>query len=259
MGTELLASGVPTERGLDLLNLTHPQLVLAVHRSYLSAGAEILKTNSFGANRSRLSAFGLQHQDTAINQASVRLAHQAASGSALVAGSIGPSGGDLTPGIFAAQATTLLEAGADLLLLETFFRLDELSQAIAECRAAGPAAFLLAHVTVQDDASLPDGSSLEQYTRVLDQSSADAIGINCSQGPASLLAPIEYLLSHTTKPVSAIPSAGLPSGYLSAEQMEPYAHRFLDLGVRFLGGCCGATPAHIYRFRTAIESRNPNC
>ncbi len=275
MGTMLYAKGIFINRCFDELNLSSPDLVREIHREYVKAGAELLETNTFGANRVRLAAFGFEEKLEAINRAGVQLAREAAGEKAFVAGALGPLGVPIEPlgptsfeearAIFYEQARALVQAGVDLIVLETFHRLDELRQAVLGAReAAGPEMIVLAQVTVEDDGRLRDGTSTEVFTRTLDQLPADAIGVNCSAGPKVVLETIEKMACFTRKPLSAMPNAGLPAKvegrniYLcSPEYMAQYARRFIRAGVRIIGGCCGTTPEHIKQIRSELRSIQP--
>jgi len=275
MGTMLYAKGIFINRCFDELNLSAPDLVREIHREYVKAGAELLETNTFGANRVRLAAFGFEEKLEAINRAGVQLAREAAGEKAFVAGALGPLGVPIEPlgptsfeearAIFYEQAQALVHAGVDLIVLETFHRLDELRQAVLAAReAAGPEMIVLAQVTVEDDGRLRDGTSTEMFTRTLDQLPADAIGVNCSAGPKVVLETIEKMACFTRKPLSAMPNAGLPAKvegrniYLcSPEYMAQYARRFIRAGVRIIGGCCGTTPEHIKQIRSELRSIQP--
>ena len=270
MGTMLYEKGVFINRCYDELNLSAPHLVKEVHEAYVKAGAQILEANTFGANRGRLGTFSLSEKLVAINQAGVRLAREAAGETVFVAGSIGPSGMRNAPPeelreIFAEQATVLVGAGVDLLVLETFFAIDELREAVAAVRAvAGPELAIVAQVTINDDGAMLDGTSTEDFTALLDQWPVDVIGLNCSVGPKATLETVERIMRQTNKPVSAMPNAGHPADvegrkiYLcSPEYMSQYARRFLWAGVKIVGGCCGTTPEHIKLVRSEARSLQP--
>jgi methionine synthase I (cobalamin-dependent)/5,10-methylenetetrahydrofolate reductase len=275
MGTVLYSKGIFINRCFDELNLSSPQMVKQVHQEYVKAGAEILETNTFGANRIRLTAFGFAEKLKAINEAGVRLAREAAGEKAFVAGAIGPLGAQIEPlgplsfgearQMFREQAEALLAAGVDLFVLETFYDLSELREAINAVRdAAGPDMVLIAQVTVNDDGSLRDGSSTETFTRNLDSWPVDVLGVNCSAGPKTALDTIEKMARFTAKPLSAMPNAGLPATvegrniYLcSPEYMAQYARRFLQAGVRVIGGCCGTAPGHIKEICSEVRSLQP--
>jgi homocysteine S-methyltransferase len=267
MGTALYAKGIFINRCYDELNLSLPAMVSEVHRDYVKAGAEIIETNTFGANRKRLAAFGHGEKVRAINEAGVRLAREAAADRAFVAGAVGPLGIRLEPlgptsfeearALFREQIEVLVESGVDLLMLETFTEIDELREAIRAAReAAGNDFVVIACVSIEDDGSLRDGSSTEKFTRFLDGMPVDAIGLNCSSGPRIMLETIEKMVCWTTKPLSAMPNAGVPTSvegrnlYLcSPEYMAQYARRMLQAGARIVGGCCGTTPDHIREIR----------
>jgi len=275
MGTMLYSRGVFINRCFDELNLSAAEMVRQIHQEYVKAGAEILETNTFGANRMRLAAFGLAEKLRAINEAGVRLAREAAREQAFVAGALGPLGAHIEPlgptsfaearAIFREQAEVLLEAGADLLILETFANLDEIREAILAAReAAGPDFPIVAQITIDDNGNLPGGTEPEVYTRRLDEWPVDVIGVNCSVGPKTTLETVERMLLFTSKPVSAMPNAGVPvrvegrNLYLcSPEYMAQYARRLLWAGVRIVGGCCGTTPEHIKLIHAEARSLQP--
>jgi homocysteine S-methyltransferase len=275
MGTMLYAKGIFINRCFDDLNLSAPQLVKEIHSEYVRAGADVLETNTFGANRVRLAAFGMAEKLRSINEAGVRLAREAAGDKAFVAGAMGPLGTQIEPlgpmsfaearEVFRQQAETLVAAGVDLLVLETFYELNELREALIAAReAAGPDMVIAAQVTVNDDGSLRDGASPEVYARTLDELPVDVMGVNCSAGPKVVLETIEKIAPYTIKPLSAMPNAGMPAMvegrniYLcSPEYMAQYARRFLQAGVRVIGGCCGTTPEHIKTIYSEVRSLQP--
>jgi methionine synthase I (cobalamin-dependent)/5,10-methylenetetrahydrofolate reductase len=275
MGTMLYAKGAFINRCYDELNLSLPALVRDVHREYVRAGAEILETNTFGANRSRLAGFGFADKVRNINQAGVRIAREAAREQAFVAGAVGPLGLHLEPlgptsfaearALFREQFEALVEAGADLLVLETFRDMNELREAILAAReAAGPEMVIAAHVSIEDDGTLMDGVATLEFTRRLEEWPIDVIGLNCSSGPKVMLETIERMVNSTGKPLSVMPNAGQPAAvdgrniYLcSPEYMAQYARRFLQAGARIVGGCCGTTPEHIKEMRSEARSLQP--
>jgi homocysteine S-methyltransferase len=275
MGTMLYTKGVFINRCYDELNLSAAGMVGEIHREYVKAGAEIVETNTFGANRMRLAAFGMAEKLKAINQAGVRIAREAAGEAAFVAGDIGPLGARIEPlghisfaearAVFREQIETLLDAGVDLLVLETFADLQEIREAIFAAReAAGDDMVIVAQVTIDDEGNLPDGAGTETFTRHLDQWPADVIGLNCSAGPKVMLETIERMAAYSRKPMSAMPNAGHPSRvegrsiYLcSPEYMAQYARRFIWAGVKIIGGCCGTTPEHIKLLRSEARSLQP--
>jgi methionine synthase / methylenetetrahydrofolate reductase(NADPH) len=274
MGTMLYGKGVFINRCFDELNLTSPQMVKEIHQEYVKAGAEILETNTFGGTRTRLAAFGLVEKLRAINEAGVRLAKEAAQEGVFVAGAIGPLGIRIEPlgptsfaearAVFREQAEILVESGVDLLILETFYDLSEIREAIFAAReAAGPEMVIVAQVTIDDDGTMR-GQDVESYTRQLDAWPCDVIGLNCSVGPKAMLDAVEVMAKVTSKPLSVMPNAGHPAMvegrqiYLcSPEYMSQYARRFLWAGVRIVGGCCGTTPEHIKEIKGEVRSLQP--
>jgi methionine synthase I (cobalamin-dependent)/5,10-methylenetetrahydrofolate reductase len=275
MGTMLYSRGVFINRCFDELNLSSPDLVRQIHQDYVKAGAEIVETNTFGASRIRLAGFGVAEKLKAINQAGVRLAREAAKEAAFVAGAMGPLGVRIEPlgptsfaearAIFREQIDALLEAGVDLLILETFGNLNELREAVrAAHEASGGEVAIVAQVTIDDFGHLPGGTDTETFTREMDSWPVDVIGLNCSVGPKTTLETIERMMQFSSKPMSAMPNAGLPTRvegrnmYLcSPEYMAQYARRLLWAGVRIIGGCCGTTPDHIRLIRSETRSLQP--
>src|ERR1035441_9004333 len=275
MGTVLYSKGIFINRCFDELNLSSPSLIKETHQEYVKAGAEIIETNTFGANRTRLASFGFAEKLKAINQAGVRLAREAAGDVAFVAGAMGPLGVRIEPlgsisfaearAIFREQAEALVEAGVDLLILETFSDLNEIREAIFAAReVAASEMVIIAHVTIDDSGNMPDGTEPETYTQKLNEWPADVIGLNCSVGPKATLETIERMMRYSEKPMSAMPNAGLPTVvegrkiYLcSPEYMAQYARRFLWAGVKIIGGCCGTTAEHIKLIRSEARSLQP--
>jgi homocysteine S-methyltransferase len=273
MGTLLYSKGVFINRCFDGLNLTQPALVGDVHAEYVKAGADVIETNTFGANRIKLSSFGLGDKVQAINAAGVAIARAASQGRAYVAGAVGPLGIRIEPwgrvGIdeageyFREQAEALAAAGVDLFILETFRDLNEIRAAVAAVRRVC-ALPVVAQMTTEEDGSSLDGTPPEEFAPALAETGADVIGLNCSVGPAPLLESIERMASVTTARMSVQPNAGKPREvegrtiYLSSpEYMASYARRFIQKGVRLVGGCCGTTPAHIREIAGAVRLLSP--
>ncbi len=273
MGTMLYSKGVFINRCYDELNLVDPDLIKGIHREYVRAGAELLETNSFGANRAKLAQYGLDASIGAINEAAARLAREAAAGRALVGGSMGPLGIRVEPygptsladarAIFREQAEGLAAGGVDFFVLETFSDLQEIHQALLGVRDACDLP-VIAQMTVQEDGTTSYGTAAELCAARLDEWGADAIGLNCSVGPAVILEALERIAQVTTRKLAAQPNAGMPreiSGrkmYMaSPEYMATFAQRLARAGVKFIGGCCGTTPEHIKRMGDAIRSAAP--
>lgn len=264
MGTMLHSKGAFINRCYDELNLSLPALVRDVHQEYVRSGAEIIETNTFGANRKRLESFGFADKVRLINRAGVRIAREAARDQAFVAAAIGPLGVRLEPlgsttidearDIFREQIDALVEAGVDCLMLETFRDLNEVRAAVEAAReAAGPDMVVMAHLSIEDDGRLQDGTSIEDFTRALDAMPVDVIGLNCSSGPSVMLDTLERMSLYTNKPLSALPNAGLGKNLFSPEYMASCAVRFVLTGASVVGGCCGTTPEHIKGIRDAVR------
>src|SRR5215471_11466611 len=276
MGTMLYSRGIFINRCFDELNLSSPDMVRQIHQEYVKAGAEILETNTFGATRERLAAFGVAEKLKAINLAGVKIAREAARDNVFVAGAVGPLGVRIEPlgptsfaearALFREQIDPLLEAGVDLLIFETFGNLGELREGVTAARdAAGNEVPIIAQVTIDDFGHLPGGTDTETFTREINSWPVDVLGLNCSVGPKATLETIEKMLEFTTKPLSAMPNAGLPmrvegrNMYLcSPEYMAQYARRLLWAGVKIVGGCCGTTPEHIKLIRSETRSLQPS-
>jgi homocysteine S-methyltransferase len=273
MGTEIYARGVFINRCYDELNLSQPDIVADIHSSYRRAGADVITTNTFGANRVRLAAYGLESRAKDINAAGVRLAKGDRKGASLVAGSIGPTGavlaplGRVTPGeayaAFREQAEVLADAGVDCFVLETFSHLAELWQAVRAVRAvtqlpivACMSFHLVGHARVQTE-----GDSPEDAARAVRGWPIDVFGTNCGTGPRGVLHVFERIQASTDMKLAAMPNAGLPQVvegrtlYLAApEYMAEHARRFVQLGAAVVGGCCGTTPEMIREMRSFVRS-----
>src|SRR6267378_1180204 len=273
MGTLLYAKGVFINRSYDELNLSQPELIRGVHHDYLQAGAEIIETNTFGANSFRLGRHSLADKARDINLAGARLAHEAAkSFDVWVGGSVGPLGTRIEPlgktsfeearESFRQQITALVEGGVDLLILETFGYLEELHQAMLAARDVKATLPIVAQVTIDEDGNCLDGSDPETFAARLSEWNIDVIGINCSVGPVAMLDAIERVRAVTSLPLAAQPNAGMPRSvegrniYLcSPEYMASYTRKFVAAGVQLIGGCCGTTPDHIRAMKSALRVR----
>ena len=272
MGTMLYARGVFINRCFDSLNIMSPNTVMEVHQDYVRAGADVLETNTFGANRVKLRSFGLGDKVSEINAEAARLARKAARDQVYVAGAIGPLGVRIEPwgkmgtdeaeAFFREQAEALAAGGVDLFILETFRDLNEIGAAIAAVRSVSTLP-IVAQMTIEDDGNSLDGTPPEQFAPEMERRGADVVGVNCSIGPAHMLETIERIAAVTRARLSAQPNAGRPRDiegrniYLSSpEYMASYARRFAHQGVRLVGGCCGTTPEHIRQMKAAIKQVN---
>src|SRR5437879_5891570 len=273
MGTMLYAKGFLLNVCYDELNLKQPKLVQEVHQAYVRAGAEIIETNTFGANPLKLAAHGLADDTEHINRVAAQLARDVAGDRVSVVGAIGPLGVRIEPfgptsreeaeAVFARQARGLLAGGVDGFILETFSDTDEIHAALRAVRGVSDLP-VICQMTVGTDGLTSYGTDPETFTRLLDEWGADVIGVNCSLGPAGVLEVVERMVKVTTKPISAQPNAGLPKDvgdrkiYLaSPEYMASYARRLIEAGARIVGGCCGSTPEHIKKIRDYIASVVP--
>ena len=264
MGTELYARGVAFDQCFDAQNVDQPGIVEQIHRDYISAGAELIETNTFGANRLKLVAWGLEDQVQQINQAGARLARSAreiCGVPVFVAGSVGPTGRSMEPygstspaevrSVFQEQIAGLLGGGVDLLILETFGDLVEITEAVKAARDLCSLP-IVAQMTFGEDLRTSRGYTPEQMVAALGELEAEVLGANCSAGSNTLLAVTERLMHAGARKVSSMPNAGFPTQmanrviYLSSpEYMAEYGRRMADLGASVVGGCCGTTPAHI--------------
>jgi homocysteine S-methyltransferase len=282
MGTMLYARGVFINRCYDELNLSQPEMVREVHAEYLQAGAEVVETNTFGANRFRLEHHGFEDKVREINVAGVKLARECVeqirlkqASEAFVAGSIGPLGVRLEPlgkvgldearDAFAEQISAMIEGGpgvgVDLLVIETLTSLVEAEQAIRAARSVAPGVPVIVMMTVDEEGNCLDGASAETAATKLTAWGADAIGCNCSAGPATVLSVIERMRPLTSLPLAAMPNAGIPRAvegrtiYLtSPEYMASFTRKLVKAGASIVGGCCGTTPSYTRAMRSALRA-----
>ncbi|HEV7237174.1 MAG TPA: homocysteine S-methyltransferase family protein, partial [Ktedonobacteraceae bacterium] len=272
MGSLLYTRGITYEQCFDALNLTHPELIQGIHTEYINAGAQIIETNTFGANRAKLEMYNLGDKVREINFRAVKLIREAREVSGLpifIAGAVGPSGRPLQApdeqrlrelrSIFREQIEALLEGGAELLILETFSSLPELRQAVLAAQEAGGAA-IVAQMSFYEDGHTLSGQSAARVAAVLNDLGVSVMGANCSVGPAATLDVLQEMItavqqqgiiSKESGPAlfSAQPNAGLPTRignrffYMATpDYFADYALRFAETGVRLIGGCCGTTP-----------------
>src|SRR5688500_10169315 len=273
MGTMLSSEGVCIHRCYHAQHVQEPDLVREVHRAYVKAGAELIETNSFGANALKLAEYGLETQVVELNAADAKIAREAANGRALVGGAMGPLGIRIEPygptshdearAIFGQQVTGLLEGGVDFFILETFADLEEIHAAILAVREMTDLP-IVAQMTVPEDGTTLYGTQPETLATQLEEWNVDVIGLNCSVGPHGILSAIEQVAPHTTRKLSAQPNAGLPREihgrkmYMaSPEYMAKFSQRLIRAGVKFVGGCCGTTPEHIRRIADAVHALAP--
>lgn len=273
MGTMLYERGVFINRSFDETNLSNPSLVERIHREYVDAGADVIETNTFGANRYKLKLHGLENKLAEINRRGAEIARGAAGGERLVAGSIGPLGIKIEPWgptsfeeaaeAFAEQAAALQEGGIDIFSLETFADLNEIHQAIRGVRSVSDLP-IMAQMTLQSDGFGLYGTSPAEFVSRLAEWRADVVGVNCSVGPKVMLDAVEKMVSAVEAYISVQPNAGIPQSiegrniYLvSPEYLAEYARRFVQVGVRVIGGCCGTTPSHIRAIRDALRTIRP--
>ncbi len=271
MGTMLYAKGVFISRSFDELNLSQPQLVREVHLDYVKAGADIIETNTFGGNRTKLMSHALAEQSREINLRGALIAREAAGRDIFVAGAIGPLGIRIEPwgktsidearAVFREQAQALFDGGVDLFILETFSDLNEVYAAIQGVRDVSGRP-LVVQMSIEDDGNSLEGTPPEVFAKRLEEWGAAVIGLNCSVGPQTMLDSIERIANVTSKKLSVQPNAGKPRNiegrniYLcSPEYMASYAKKFVQYGVRIVGGCCGTTPQHIRAIREAVQGR----
>jgi methionine synthase / methylenetetrahydrofolate reductase(NADPH) len=282
MGTMLYARGIFINRCYDELNLSQPELVREIHAEYLQAGAEVIETNTFGGNAFRLEMHGLKDKVREINVAGVKLARECVNqirekqaSEAFVAAAIGPLGVRLEPlgkvgldearAAFAEQITALVEGGpgvgADLLVIETMTSLAEAEQAILAARSVAPKVPVVVMMTVDEEGNCLDGSSAETAAIKLTEWGADAVGCNCSAGPATVLSVIERMRPVTDKPLAAMPNAGIPRAvegrtiYLtSPEYMASFTRKLVKAGASIVGGCCGTTPSYTRAMKSSLRA-----
>ena len=275
MGTMIYAKGIPFERCFDELNLSRPALIAEIHRAYIDAGAQVIETNTFGANHYKLGEQGLAHKMIEINQAGVRLARRVIDASfkeVFIAGSIGPLGPNLAPlgrlshrdaqKAFQEQLAALVSAQVDLIILETFVDLFELREAVLAARNVAPDLPLVAQITFTDEGRTALGHTPKKVAEHLADLPIDIIGINCSMGPAGILHNLQGIakfLPAGTR-LSAQPNAGWPERVggrimypATPEYFGDYALAFIEAGARLVGGCCGTTPEHIAHMRAATS------
>lgn len=272
-GTMLYNRGVFINQCFDQVNLTNSRLIKEIHTDYANAGADVLQTNTFGANQFKLAQHGLSDSLEEINYQGAKLAREVAGNQLFVAGSIGPLGVKIEPwgklsrkeanDAFKEQGQALLNGGVDLFVLETFSDLSEIEQAILALRELADLP-IIAEMTIDESGNSLYGTATETFTHQLDKWGADVVGINCSVGPPPMMDALEKMVHVTKKPIIIQPNAGNPrvveerNMYLaSAEYMGEYALRFIKAGARLVGGCCGTTPEYIKTMEKSVRMLSP--
>ena len=274
MGTMLHARGIGFDQCFDELNLTHPSAVAEIHRAYIEAGAQLIITNTFGANRFKLAKHGLQDHVSQINRASVDLAKRVVAASfreVLVAGDVGPLGVRIAPfgrvqpeqarAAFLEQINALAEAGADLIVLETFSDLYEIREAIRAAREVCDLPVIASVTFTRDDRTVL-GDDPMKVARALRDEGVDVIGVNCSGGPAQLARILKQMSQAVPSAKFWVkPNAGWPEQVggrimypADAEYFGEYALSFREMGACIVGGCCGTTPQHIAAMHKALST-----
>ncbi len=273
MGTLLIARGAQVASCVEVLNVEAPQVIRDVHRDYIAAGAAIIETNTFAANRLKLAAHELRGKLEAINRAGVELARDAAVGAAYVAGSVGPLGALMWPfgivtvdearDVFAEHIAAVAAGNPDFLLLETFGSAAELCLALAAAKKVAPHLPVLASLSVVEDGKTAGGDPLlSAFSRLL-EAGADALGVNCAVGPQTVHDALAPIASRIEAPLSVMPNAGYPHRLddrtiyeSSPAYFARFALRFVELGASIIGGCCGTTPEHIHAIAQAVAGRS---
>ena len=276
MGTMLQAAGVSLDVSLPELSLTRGELVKAIHGAYIAAGADIIETNTFGACSTRLGRHGIEGSVVDINRAAAQIAREAAAAAdrpVLVAGSVGPatpagSRGRVSNAIlreaFKEQIAALADGGVDLIILETFGSVNELTEAINASRDVAPQLPVVAQMTFLEDGRTLAGETPAEVATKLDGMGLAALGVNCTHGPQGLLEILSELSKHTTLPLAAQPNAGSPTFVDGRFQyttdpayLARYAARYVQAGAALVGGCCGTTPAHVEAVAAAVKGLRP--
>jgi homocysteine S-methyltransferase len=273
MGTMLYGRGIFINQCYDNINISNPRLIKEIHSQYANAGADVLQTNTFGANRFKLTKHGLEESLEAINYQGAKIARDVAGDTLFVAGSMGPLGVKIEPWgklgkdeafeAFREQAEALINGGVDLIILETFSDLSEIEQAVRAVRSLSRLP-IIAEMTIDEYGNSLYGTATEAFTYRLDQWEVDVLGLNCSVGPPPMMTALEKMVHVTRKPIIIQPNAGNPrvvderNMYLaSAEYMSEYAMRFIKGGARLVGGCCGTTPEYIKAMEKSVRMLSP--
>ena len=273
MGTYLYSKGFSFEQSFDELNLTNPDVIKRIHQEYLSAGSELIETNTYTANRFRLENFNLEKKLREINLKAVKIAVEASEGKAYIAGSVGSIGKPFEPisqikyeqakEAFEEQIECLAEGGVDVIILETFSDLRELDIAIKAAKEVTDLP-LIAQKTFIEEGRILDGELPADVVGFLQNLKVDVLGTNCTVGPQRMLYIIKKMAPRSTIKLSAQPTAGLPQlvdrrlvYQATPEYLAEYALKFVEEGVFLVGGCCGTTPAHIKEVADRIKGMKP--
>lgn len=268
MGTLLMEAGIRPEEGFDLQNIKHPDVIRSIHKKYIDAGADIIETNTFGANRIKLKDYGMENEVARINSLGVEIALQAANGKAYVCGSIGPLGKLIEPlgkvsfdeaaDVFAEQAVAMEKAGAHCVSIETISDLQEMRAAVIGIKAKASIP-IIASLSYDDNGLTVFGTSPEAAVITLEALGIDIISANCSTGPEAMLKIAKRLLAVASVPVMVMPNAGMPviENDKAIYKMTPvkfasYAKKFAQMGVAIIGGCCGTKPEHIREVKIQV-------
>lgn len=268
MGTYLYQLGYPVGISYEALNVSEPDMIRDIHQRYVAAGARLLETNTFTANREKLSKHGLEDKVKDINRAAVRLAREAAQNRAYVVGALGSIRAGKRENIhtdqvkldYMEQLSSLLDEGVDGIMFETFYDLEEMRLVLHIVRSLDKQVPIICQFAVEETHRTKDGVSLLDAFNILREDGADVVGLNCRMGPNGLLRAMESVQGQIALPMSAFPNAGLPdyvdgryNFVATAEYMAESAVHFAQMGARLIGGCCGTTPEHIQTIAAALQ------
>lgn len=273
MGTMLQEAGLPPGYCPELWNIEQPEKVIAVHRQYVSSGADIIETNTFGANRIKLSHYGLEKRVAELNTAAVQAAKKACGPDTKIAGSVSSTGKFIKPlgemdfdtvyDVYLEQITALAKAGVDYIIIETMIDIQEMRAALLAAKAATNKP-VICQLTYCADGRTLTGTDAQTAAIILEAMGANIIGANCSLGPAQILPIVEELARSTSLPISVQPNAGMPELIdgktvfpMSPEELGKWAEKLLAAGATYIGGCCGTTPAHIASIKKACQGKKP--
>jgi methionine synthase I (cobalamin-dependent) len=270
VGTMLYSLGAPVGQSVDQLCVTAPDLVREVHSAYVEAGAQIIETNTFGANRVMLDSHGLGGMVREINMAGAKLARECAGDGVAVAGSVGPTGKLMSPygplsaaeaaSAFSEQIEALCESSVDLIIIETMADIHEAESAVRAAKSVCPGMPVICQMSFAQEGRTMMGVDPKGAVEALETLGADVIGANCGSGPHDMWEVMRQMAEYATVPLIAQPNAGFPqlvhgrSVYVATpDYLADYARRFVELGVAIVGGCCGATPDHIRAISAAVR------